>query len=78
MMYFYQSLSQILFTKGLNTSSQFENILLLIFNFDILLSSSSSTTTTTNGICMIAKISSGLHEILISYLFYLFLFYLFY
>eukprot|EP01084_Bolivina_argentea_P311233 538700_1 len=47
-LYFYQALSQVLATKGIELSSNFTNILLSIFNFEIIVSSST-------GFCLFGK-----------------------
>eukprot|EP01083_Nonionella_stella_P181539 650646_1 len=67
-LYFYQSLSQILFTKNITPATHIERALLSIGNFDIFSSSSGGS-----GFCVIGQIQSGLHQLLISQIFYGFL-----
>eukprot|EP01083_Nonionella_stella_P218978 784795_1 len=69
-LYYYQAMTQILSTRNIVPLSQFESTLLSLANFEIPSSLGGSS-----GICFIANIQSGLHEILISYSFYVFLFF---
>eukprot|EP01084_Bolivina_argentea_P097115 174599_1 len=64
--YFYQALSQIMLMKNITPSTQFESILLTISNFEILTVSGNS------GFCFIGNITSGLYELFINYIFYVF------
>eukprot|EP01083_Nonionella_stella_P017639 49372_1 len=66
-LYFYQSLSQILFTKNITPISQFERAVLALGNFEIVSSFSGDS-----GFCFIGQIGSGLHTLLVSYVFYAF------
>eukprot|EP01083_Nonionella_stella_P270037 914044_1 len=67
-LYYYQGLSQILSIKNITPTSQFERTVLTLFNFDLSVLSISPQ----NGICFIAGIQSGIYELLISYIWYVF------
>eukprot|EP01084_Bolivina_argentea_P204244 348778_1 len=66
-LYYYQSVNQILSAKNVTTLFQYETILLALSNFDISLQ-----TLRHSGICLIGYIKSGLHELLVNYLLFLF------
>eukprot|EP01083_Nonionella_stella_P049915 132939_1 len=68
-MYYYQGLSQILFTQNITPSSEFQTSLLTLFNFDISLFSANGSG---KGICFIGAIHSGIYKLLISYTWYVF------
>eukprot|EP01083_Nonionella_stella_P101901 289405_1 len=68
-LYYYQGLSQILFAKNITPTSQFAKMVLALFDFDVSLVSISSN----KGFCFIAGIQSGVYELLISYIGYIFI-----
>eukprot|EP01083_Nonionella_stella_P065254 170808_1 len=68
-LYYYQGLSQILFVKNITPNSQFAKFVLTLFDFDMSLFSVSSD----SGFCLIAGIQSGIYELLISYMWYVFI-----
>eukprot|EP01083_Nonionella_stella_P170952 582893_1 len=67
-LYYYQSLSQILSTKNITPRTQIERTLFAAANFEIF-----SVSSGLSGFCFIGQIESGLHQLLISQLFYPFL-----
>eukprot|EP01083_Nonionella_stella_P151426 483758_1 len=69
-LYYYQGLSQILFTKNITPTTQFEETILTLFDFDVSILSLSQG----SGLCFIGRIQSGLYELLVSYTWYIFIF----
>eukprot|EP01083_Nonionella_stella_P163936 541147_1 len=65
-MYYYQGLSQILLTKNISPSSEFEKVLLSLFDFDL------SSYSSEGGICFIGGIHSGIYNLLVSYTWHIF------
>eukprot|EP01083_Nonionella_stella_P174356 604131_1 len=69
-LYYYQGLSQILFTKNITPTTQFEETILTLFDFDVSILSLSQG----SGLCFVGRIQSGLYELLVSYTWYIFIF----
>eukprot|EP01083_Nonionella_stella_P289238 984334_1 len=68
-LYYYQGLSQLLSTKNITPTSQFAETLLTLFNFDVSILSVSNELN--EGICFIVGIESGIHELVLSYTWYI-------
>eukprot|EP01083_Nonionella_stella_P010055 28742_1 len=71
-MYYYQGLNQILSSKNITTSSQFQRTLLMLFSFDLSLFDPLFWSVQTDGTCFIAGIDSGIYKMIFSYTWYAF------